>query len=62
MQRWGDVVPGWVPVVGGFADDPTSGWASLMALCYAPALLWGPLLAAVTMAYWRRRRSAGARS
>lgn len=97
VQRWGEVVPGWVPVVGGrrvptllavvpatagaltvttvaavsavhwddvsgFADDPDSGWARLMALCYAPALLWGPLLAAVTMAYWRRRRSAGARS
>lgn len=40
VQRWGDVVPGWVPVVGGFADDPNSGWARLMALCYAPALLW----------------------
>ena len=26
---------------------------------YAPLLLWGPLLAAVTVAYWRRRRRWG---
>lgn len=31
------------------------GW--LVVTAYAPLLLWGPLLAAVTVAYWRRRRS-----
>ncbi len=40
--------------VSGF-DDRTSGWALFMAACYLPALLWGPLLLAVTWAYWRRR-------
>ncbi|WP_420824805.1 hypothetical protein [Streptomyces coryli] len=43
-------------------DDPltSGGWRTLVFIaCYAPLLLWGPLLAAVTWAYWRRRRSAG---
>lgn len=43
--------------VSGFSDRPTSGWALLMVACYAPALLWPPLLLAVTLAYIRRRRS-----
>lgn len=30
-----------------------------MTLCYAPLVLWGPLLGAVTVAYWRRRRIHG---
>jgi hypothetical protein len=34
-------------------------WQGLVAVaCYAPLLLWGPLLGAVTVAYWRRRREA----
>ena len=40
--------------VSGFSDRPTSGWALLMAACYAPALLWPSLLLAVTLAYIRR--------
>lgn len=33
------------------------GWtAFLFYLCYAPLLLWGPLLGALTLAYCRRRR------
>ncbi len=43
--------------VSGFSDRPTSGWALLMAACYAPAILWPPLLLAVTLAYVRRRIS-----
>lgn len=32
-------------------------WKGLVAVAaYAPLLLWGPLLAAVTISYWRRRR------
>jgi hypothetical protein len=31
------------------------GWRILLVACYAPLLLWAPLLAAVTYAYWRRR-------
>ncbi|MGW6868635.1 hypothetical protein [Streptomyces sp. NPDC054901] len=37
---------------------PTSGpgkWA--LVICYVPLLAWGPLLAAVTVAYYRRRRA-----
>lgn len=35
-----------------FAGD---GAKALLIACYAPLLLWGPLLAAVTVAYYRRR-------
>lgn len=30
----------------------------LAAVAYAPLLAWGPLLGAVTISYWRRRRAA----
>ena len=30
---------------------------ALAVVAYAPLLLWGPLLAALTIAYWRRRGS-----
>lgn len=42
------------------ANFPTQvgGWkAATYYLCYLPLLLWGPLLAAVTLAYVRRRRN-----
>ena len=33
-------------------------WKGLVAvIAYAPLLLWGPLLGAVTISYWKRRRS-----
>lgn len=40
------------------ADNPLyphtwEGWLAIV--CYAPLLLWGPLLGALTVAYWRRR-------
>ena len=46
-----------------FRDFPTMGeieftstaWHVVMLACYLPLLLWAPLLAAVTYAYWRRR-------
>lgn len=41
--------------VSGFADRPVSFWSVLMLLCYLPAIAWSPLLAAVTVAYLRRR-------
>ncbi|GAA4605256.1 hypothetical protein BJY16_005317 [Actinoplanes octamycinicus] len=44
-------------------DFPTQGgfWeASMFYVCYLPLLLWGPLLGAVTFAYWRRRSQHGA--
>lgn len=43
--------------VSGFADQPGSGWAVLMAACYLPALLWAPLLLVVTGEHWWRRRT-----
>lgn len=34
-------------------------WKGLLAIvAYAPLLLWGPLLGAVTISYWKRRRQA----
>ncbi|GAB3404450.1 hypothetical protein [Flindersiella endophytica] len=37
--------------------DGWEGW--LVAVCYLPLLLWGPLLGALAIAYWRRRSSMG---
>ena len=35
------------------------GWKGLLAIAaYAPLLLWGPLLGALTVSYWRRRRAS----
>jgi hypothetical protein len=48
--REGRRVPGCPP------PDQTDG-AWLAYLCYAPLLLWGPLLVGVTVAYYRRRTS-----
>ncbi len=32
-------------------------WKGLVAvIAYAPLVLWGPLLGAVTISYWKRRR------
>ena len=37
-------------------------WQGLLAIAaYAPLLLWGPLLGAVTISYWKRRRGGAAR-
>ena len=93
VQRWGEVVPGWIPLAGGKAVPPLAAvvpagvgalvltllWVStfsnietiwalygldgaervLMMACYSPLLLWGPLLAAVTVSYHRRHRPGG---
>src|SRR6185312_8751708 len=40
-------------------DAPVSfgDWQGLVAVAaYAPLLLWGPLLGALTISYWQRRR------
>ena len=47
-----------------FPDPPdmefsSTGWQVLLVACYAPLVLWAPLLAVVTYAYWRRRRHEG---
>ncbi len=93
VQRWGEALPGWVPLLGGRRipvpaavapaalgatavtlittwgawnwngpenmgnpDSPAGAAYWVMTACYAPLLLWGPLLAVVTIAYYRRRR------
>ncbi|MGK5548086.1 hypothetical protein ACSNOH_25650 [Streptomyces sp. URMC 127] len=92
VRPWGEVVPRWVPVLGGKAVRPAAavvpaavgaglvtllwwsqlivllfiphdhpapygGYRALMLACYLPLLLWGPLLAAVTVSYHRRHRA-----
>lgn len=90
VQRWGEVVPHWIPIVGARRVPPLAAvisagagavaltllWVStmsnveaiwalyalegaervLMMACYVPLLLWGPLLAAVTVSYHRRHQ------
>lgn len=94
VRPWGEVVPGWVPSLGGRRIPPTAvvvpavvggvlltvmwtfavlgllpvaglerveqftggaGWRTLLIGCYAPALLWGPLLLWLARGYHRRR-------
>ena len=93
VQPWGEVVPRWVPLLGGrrvprraaivaasvgavlvtllwtvqflniegiFAEFGLTGAERIpVVLCYAPLLLWGPLLGAVTVSYARRTRPRG---
>jgi hypothetical protein len=40
----------------GAAGSPDGSHYWLMTACYMPLLAWGPLLAVVTVAYYRRRR------
>ncbi|MGW7102721.1 hypothetical protein [Streptomyces sp. NPDC054838] len=40
----------------GGAGSPDGSHYWLMTACYMPLLAWGPLLAVVTVAYYRRRR------
>ncbi|MGH3358161.1 MAG: hypothetical protein ACRDO7_05125 [Nocardioidaceae bacterium] len=46
-----------VPMVWLWPENITelTGWTALMTFCYAPLMLWGPLVLAVTWAYYRRR-------
>ena len=94
VQRWGEVLPRWVPFLGGrpihrlaatvpaalgataltgiwtFAVVnvlsgtagggldyffPTVAQKVVLLVCYVPLLAWGPLLAVLTVAYYRRR-------
>ncbi|MGP3975627.1 hypothetical protein ACTWQF_16775 [Streptomyces sp. 8N114] len=87
VRPWGEVVPRWIPLIGGRAVRPmaavvpaalgavalTALWAGVpwwwtyphddmtdtgnvvVGILYQPLILWGPLLAAVTVSYYRRR-------
>ncbi|MFF1716445.1 hypothetical protein [Streptomyces sp. NPDC058268] len=94
VRGWGEVVPGWIPLLGGRGVRPLAavipallgaaglflitGWfvyaafadlgpgvtdsatrQAVLVACYAPLLLWAPLLVAVTVAYYRRRTATG---
>ena len=94
VQPWGEVVPRWIPLIGGRRVHPMAAfvpamtgaavlvvlwaWVSwgvattefydhfdadvqrvLVTACYLPLLAWGPALAAVAIAYLRRRRAHG---
>ncbi len=93
VRRWGEVLPRWVPGLGGRVvrpgvavvpatlgtvvvgalwtpmlwwwslphPDMTETGAVVVGLLYLPMVLWAPLLAALTLAY-RRRRAADATS
>ncbi|MFC9793845.1 hypothetical protein ACFVJI_14485 [Streptomyces sp. NPDC127584] len=96
VRPWGDVMPRWIPLLGGRPVDPRiavlaaslgaftvtflwwvlffggllasespdpgfSGGEALFLAAYAPLLLWGPLLAAVTWSYHRRHEARPSR-
>ncbi|MEV8363956.1 hypothetical protein [Streptomyces niveus] len=43
------------------APSQVGGWETTsFYVCYLPLTLWGPLLAALTVAYWKRRRAVTA--
>lgn len=90
VRPWGEVVPRWIPLIGGRAvrpmaavapaavgaaaltliwaevpwwwtyphEDMTSTGNLVVGILYQPLFLWGPLTAAVTLSYYRRRRTA----
>ncbi|MEU8034172.1 hypothetical protein AB0C13_37220 [Streptomyces sp. NPDC049099] len=59
VQSWGETWPRWIPYLRGDrvpAHMEASLWGTwLLNIAYAPLLLWGPLLGAVTVHYYRRR-------
>ncbi|MCF2434811.1 hypothetical protein LV779_08900 [Streptomyces thinghirensis] len=51
----------WTPFAWWWATphpDMTSLGATLLGFAYLPLVAWGPLLGAVTVSYYRRRRPA----
>ncbi|MFJ7206539.1 hypothetical protein ACIQWR_23780 [Streptomyces sp. NPDC098789] len=58
LAATGVVIPmflGGTPAGAGGPDGPHGAAAWIMNACYAPLVLWGPLVALVTLAYARRR-------
>ncbi|KAA2264305.1 hypothetical protein F0L68_07745 [Solihabitans fulvus] len=92
VRGWGEVVPAWLPLIGGKRVPPFAAivpaavgglaltvlwggqlparfhllglsrvgfangwWDALATVCSSPLTLWGPMLLAVTFAYYQRR-------
>lgn len=55
--NWTSAAMWFGPENNGDPDAPHGVAGFVMTACYAPLLAWGPLLGAVTFAYYRRRRS-----
>lgn len=98
VRGWGEVVPGWVPLVGGrplnrwvavvpatlgglgatalfgpftlgalgigfsFGEYDSAFWEFLFRACVLPVGLWGPLVLALTVHYFVRRRPSATRA
>lgn len=94
VRPWGEVVPRWIPLIGGHGVRPMAAvvpaalgalvmtvlWADVpwwwtyphddmtptgnlvVGVLYQPLILWGPLLAAVTISYHRRHRTTHRRA
>ncbi|MFD7029211.1 hypothetical protein ACFWAR_14375 [Streptomyces sp. NPDC059917] len=59
VAMWDTMPLAWFGVLGFHEVAFTNGWWMLLArVCIAPAMLWGPIVLALTYAYHRRRRSA----
>lgn len=54
--NWTSAAMWFGPENNGDPEAPHGVAGFVMAACYAPLLAWGPLLGAVTVAYYRRRR------
>ncbi|MGW0660990.1 hypothetical protein [Streptodolium elevatio] len=57
MAFWSPFVFAWFGI-GENADYTNAGWQVLAYACITPGLLWGPMLLALTCAYWVRHRPA----
>jgi integral membrane sensor domain MASE1 len=60
--NWTSALMWFGPENNGDPDAPHGFAGFVMAAAYAPMLAWGPLLAAVTTAYLRRRRDEPSRA
>ncbi|MER5325771.1 hypothetical protein [Streptosporangium roseum] len=56
---WGSGLLAWLNVPGFHSLGYSNGWWEVLAkVCVAPGVLWGPMLLALTCAYYVRRRAA----